>query len=79
MHVRRNTQLKSFAKFIKHAKSHVHYTLPDLYALYMSAKLILINAKTTSIILLESVSAGRIKEKTTAKAVQNKIPPRRAA
>ena len=54
-------------KLIKRVKSRVHYTLPDLYALYMSAKFILINAKTALIILLESVSAGRYKRELLRK------------
>lgn len=50
-----------------------------VYAVYAPAKLILINAKTTITHLARKRQLTGIKEKTTAKAVQNKIPPRRAA
>ena len=68
MHVRRSTQLKSFAKLIKCVKSRVHYNATGLVcAVYEPAKLILINAKTALIILLESVSAGRYKRELLRK------------
>lgn len=61
MHVRRSTQLKSFAKFIKHAKSRVHYNATGLVcAVYELAKPILINvSKQQSLVLLENASASR--------------------
>ena len=68
MHIRHSTQLKPSAKLIKHAKSRVHYNATGFVcAVYEPAKLILINAKTALIILLESVSAGRYKRELLRK------------
>lgn len=80
MHVRRSTQLKSFAKLIKCVKSRVHYNATGLVcAVYEPAKLILINVKTTITHLARKCVSWQVSRRVTAKAVQNTIPPRRAA
>ena len=68
MHVRRSTQLKSFAKLIKCVKSRVHYNATGLVcAVYEPAKLSSSMLKQQSLILLENVSAGRYQRKLLRK------------
>ena len=68
---------KLSVKLIKRVKSRVHYT--RYRACIALTKLILINVKTTITHIARKCVSWQVSRRVTAKAVQNTIPPRRAA
>ena len=72
------TRLKPSAKFIKRCELRV-CRYRAVYAVYEPAKLILINVKTTITHPARKCVSWQVSRRVTAKAVQNTMPPRRAA